>query len=769
MDVKPMRLWWLAARVLATVAVALLPAMAHAGPVNVILDTDIGPDCDDVGAVCVLHALADQGEARILAMVCCTGSEWGAPCLDALNTYFGHADIPVGTLKDAAGFLENSGYNRLIAQRYPHRLQSGRDAPDATALYRRILASQPDRSVAIAAIGPLRNLSQLLKSAPDQHSPLAGKDLVARKVTFLSCMGGWYPSVPRGWGPEWNFAQDEKATRDVCENWPTPILFSGAEIGSGIMTGRRLAIDAPEYHPLTMAFADSADVGFGADRSSWDQTSSLIVVRGVRKYWKESKAGYNRAGDKGANTFTTDQDRGHRYIERLMPVSPLEDVIEDLMLGAREGPLNFDYNIASYCSQGFGFASARDEASANTAARNAFDRDPRTAWAAGSFDSWIQYQCPDGRKYVVSKYRLVSADGPFENDPAAWTLSASNDNGTTWSVLDIRREETFSGRGQVRQFVCDNTAAYNIYRLQFKGEHPVRVAGIELLEHVDNAAGVTVTGIHLDLASLSVPVAGRAALNASVLPGNALGKTVVWSSNDPAVAIVKRIGKNTAIVSGIGVGTCMIRAETLDGHRIASCQVSVMPSTLPAGWVYEEVNSPHVPGCAEHRDGVFTVTGGGLAIERWWQRIWDQFALLSRTASGDGAIVVRLTSQTHSNPKAIAGVMYRETLARDSKFVMLGRHPDGELLMSWRDGPEDEGPRKQLGKVTLPVWLKLERRGTSFNAYVSKDGADWGKPAASHTGRLFPRSLKAGLCVTARNNTMTSTAVFDHVTLEASP
>ena len=38
-------------------------------PVPVILDTDIGPDYDDVGAMAVLHALADAGEARPLAVM----------------------------------------------------------------------------------------------------------------------------------------------------------------------------------------------------------------------------------------------------------------------------------------------------------------------------------------------------------------------------------------------------------------------------------------------------------------------------------------------------------------------------------------------------------------------------------------------------------------------------------------------------------------------------------------------------------------------------
>ena len=38
-------------------------------PVSLIFDTDMAPDYDDVGALAVLHALADSGEARILATV----------------------------------------------------------------------------------------------------------------------------------------------------------------------------------------------------------------------------------------------------------------------------------------------------------------------------------------------------------------------------------------------------------------------------------------------------------------------------------------------------------------------------------------------------------------------------------------------------------------------------------------------------------------------------------------------------------------------------
>lgn len=54
--------------------------------VSIILDTDMDTDCDDVGALAMLHALADNGEAEILGIVCDAPTVWGAPCIEAINT-----------------------------------------------------------------------------------------------------------------------------------------------------------------------------------------------------------------------------------------------------------------------------------------------------------------------------------------------------------------------------------------------------------------------------------------------------------------------------------------------------------------------------------------------------------------------------------------------------------------------------------------------------------------------------------------------------------
>ena len=59
----------------------------------------MAPDYDDVGAMAVLHALADSGEVDILATVSSNKQETTAPCIDVLNTYFGRPGIPVGAPK----------------------------------------------------------------------------------------------------------------------------------------------------------------------------------------------------------------------------------------------------------------------------------------------------------------------------------------------------------------------------------------------------------------------------------------------------------------------------------------------------------------------------------------------------------------------------------------------------------------------------------------------------------------------------------------------
>ena len=59
-----------------------------AKPVPIIFDSDIGPDYDDVGAITLLHALADSGKANILATVASNKYSRISSVINIFNTYF---------------------------------------------------------------------------------------------------------------------------------------------------------------------------------------------------------------------------------------------------------------------------------------------------------------------------------------------------------------------------------------------------------------------------------------------------------------------------------------------------------------------------------------------------------------------------------------------------------------------------------------------------------------------------------------------------------
>ncbi|UVI28893.1 nucleoside hydrolase [Paenibacillus spongiae] len=296
-------------------------------PVKVILDTDIGPDCDDAAALSILHALADRGEAEIVGVTHCTSSPWGAGCIDAINRYHGRPDIPVGTLKET-GFLDEDiyrKYNRHLAENYPNRFEGGMDAPDAADLFRELLAQEADHSVVMIAIGPLRNLLHLLQSGPDRHSSLDGIELVGRKVERLVVMGGAFPS-----GKEWNFEMCPASAQFVAEHWPTSIMFSGFEIGRDILTGGPLFTHAPADSPVRDAY--ERYLGEPGSRNSWDLTAVLYGVRGLRDYWEAVTGGSVQVAADGETIWHDTADKGHSYLVQRMDPETMRELLDELLV-----------------------------------------------------------------------------------------------------------------------------------------------------------------------------------------------------------------------------------------------------------------------------------------------------------------------------------------------------------------------------------------------------------------------------------------------------
>ena len=299
--------------------------------VNLILDTDMGPDYDDLGAMTVMYALADSGQVNVLATLSSNKDEQVIPCIEVINSYFNRPDMPVGAPKQDAPSLtswhKKDKWTEHLPAKFKHKTPKTSDAPDAVQVYRQILSQQPDTSVTICTIGFFSNLRYLLDSQPDQYSPLNGVELVKQKVKLLVSMAAEFPS---GKG-EFNVKCDAPAAKKVVEEWPGKIIFSGFEIGKDILTGKEVAqmdvTDSPVKDAYQMNLAQDNPEG----RNSWDQTAVLVAIKGYEPYYKIKSGTIIIDGTTGANQWTDDPAGKHAYLIKDMPEAKVTAILENYM------------------------------------------------------------------------------------------------------------------------------------------------------------------------------------------------------------------------------------------------------------------------------------------------------------------------------------------------------------------------------------------------------------------------------------------------------
>jgi hypothetical protein len=304
--------------------------------VKIIFDTDFGGDADDLGALAMLNNFIDRGECDLVAVMCWSTEQYAVPAIDAVNRFYNHPDIPIGA-REGQAYYENWSYSKPIADILRYGLEY-EDVPDATTVYRQLLAQGEDKGITIVVTGPLMNIQNLIKSGADSISEMTGKELIERKVNEFVIMGGQYPSGDR----EWNFDGGMPGvTRFVIQNINVPITFSGFEVGIAIKTGKIFNTIDPRT-PLYIGFMHFSQnapwikeysQGEILDNSSFDQTAVLYAVRkGEGVYWDRIEGGYCDPDNIGGNKWVTGDTTNHSYLKLKMDPEKMARIIESFML-----------------------------------------------------------------------------------------------------------------------------------------------------------------------------------------------------------------------------------------------------------------------------------------------------------------------------------------------------------------------------------------------------------------------------------------------------
>lgn len=309
---------------------------------QIILDTDMDTDCDDAGALAVLHNLEKQGRAEILGIVCSVPILSCTRFVNTVNRWHGRTDIAIGLADESlwkpnpryASYLKHRSrlaakgmsYNEQVADEESRHLS----AEDAIGVYRRLLAHAPNKSVTICAVGTLTALAAVLRSPPDSQSDLSGWKLIDEKVDRLVTMAKG--SYPAGKDP-FNWHMDFEAAAEVMHDWPTPVVVQ--PLGDEALTGPRLLAASDPDNPVRRAYEIWLG-GFGAEsRPSWDQLAAIYSVLGGGELFEETSGLEIRLDPSGgAHEWLPADGKGNRgYLSAKAPAETLAKAVEDLMIG----------------------------------------------------------------------------------------------------------------------------------------------------------------------------------------------------------------------------------------------------------------------------------------------------------------------------------------------------------------------------------------------------------------------------------------------------
>lgn len=203
------------------------------------------------------------------------------------------------------------------------------------------------------------------------------------------------------------------------------------------------------------------------------------------------------------------------------------------------------------------------------------------------------------------------------------------------------------------------------------------------------------------------------------------------------------------------------------GRRITTAR------DLPSGWQVEDAGLTHSQSTGH--EGQFNLRAYGEPPAESKQA---PLHLIYRVLRGDGEIIARI-QEVEGPPGSLAGVMMHENLELMGGMVLLGVSPDKHLRVRSRENGWSALSERDLGSVTLPLWLKVSRQEKDRLVRLarSEDGRAWQNLGQLKLGcRVEPwpegsdswrARVPLGLGLATTNADVLATARFDNTAIVA--
>ncbi|MEP7336823.1 MAG: nucleoside hydrolase [Acidobacteriota bacterium] len=290
-------------------------------PVGIIFDSSMGNNIDEALALALLYGFDGKQEARVIALSVSKPNLKSAALCEAIGRFYAGASnggfgavgrtLPVGLAEDGklpedapmltVPLLRKNEEGKPL---YSHGIEKLTDTAEVRALIRNAMTQQPDQSCIVVLTGPATNLARVL----DLYGV---KELIARKVRFLSVAGGAYPDG----APQFNIQADIPAAKNLFAEWPTPIVAAGDEVGTALLypaTSIEKDFAWSPAHPVVDAYRAFKPMPYDAPTAA--MAAVLYAVRSQGNDFKLSEPGTISVLDDGRTKFTPAPEGKHRYL-----------------------------------------------------------------------------------------------------------------------------------------------------------------------------------------------------------------------------------------------------------------------------------------------------------------------------------------------------------------------------------------------------------------------------------------------------------------------
>ncbi|XQP55297.1 MAG: nucleoside hydrolase [Mycoplasmoidaceae bacterium] len=290
--------------------------------IKVIVDTDVGNDCDDIGALTILGNAYKKDLVDVKAVTVCNQYLPAFHATDIMLEAYG-IDCPMGQADNPQTVHTDWGgdYSKAIDDIWEAR--SERDTTrinSATRILRKTLAENTGDKIRLITLGMLNNIANLIESPADDISNKTGRQLFEENVSEMVLMGGRFDNETYA---EFNITEALASAKDVINTTHVPKIFSGWEIGSPVFTGK--VFYAHPDSPQAVAYNT---YNHGNLRESWDPLTMYVAINGA---WDYSSLGNVTVQGEGYTIFRKSASGICRYIPIYPNAEGIANTLESWM------------------------------------------------------------------------------------------------------------------------------------------------------------------------------------------------------------------------------------------------------------------------------------------------------------------------------------------------------------------------------------------------------------------------------------------------------